>query len=217
MNPFYTSAFPDFSIDVSTGREEFIESYASLFPSERKNIENLVEMCTKISDESRTFPSEPTLLDFARAIRKSPTLAKYSNATLEQVMNKCTDDSKLKSAFSTLWPYLGLPPSRLSFLYWSSMLTAFLDEGAYYCKGTFQNLANALVTALQKSGGELMLHTRTEKIVVRQGSAKGVKLENGEEIRAATSHLERRRNANVRRNGRRGKATQVPMSENCAR
>jgi len=186
VNPFYQSMFPNFSLEASLGKEEFIESHASLFPTERKNIESLVEICQKISDESKTFPMEPSVLDLARTIRNSPTLAKYSNATLEQVMNKFTDDSKLKSVFSTLWPYVGLPPSRLSFLYWSSMLTSFLNEGAYYCKGTFQKYANAFVSSLQKSGGEIMLHTRAEKIIVREGSVKGVKLENGEEIRAAT-------------------------------
>ena len=186
VNPFYTSVFPNFSIEVPVGKEEFIESYASLFPSQRRNIEKLVDMCGKISGETRAFPSEPSLLDLARAVRKYPTLVKYNDATLEQVMDKCTDDSKLKSAFSTLWPYLGLPPSRLSFLYWSSMLTTFMNEGAFYCKGTFQNYANALVSALQKSGGEIMLRTRVEKILVRQGYVRGVKLENGEEIRAPT-------------------------------
>jgi prolycopene isomerase len=186
VSTFYQAIFPDLSFDVPAGREEFIERYSSIFPSKRKEVENLVGICRKISDESKTFPLEPSILDLARTIRKSPTLAKYSKATLEQVMSKYTDDSKLKSAFATLWPYVGLPPSRLSFLYWSSMLMSFLEEGVYYCKGTFQNYANALVSALERTGGEIMLHTRAEKIIVRQGSVKGVKLENGEEIRATT-------------------------------
>jgi len=185
-DPFYTSVFPDLRVDAPLGKTEFIEAHAALFPQERKNFKALLAICEKINEEVKTFSADPTILDLVRAIRKSPTLVKYSNATLEQVMSKHTRDEKLKAVFSTLWPYLGLPPSRLSFLYWSVMLMSYLEEGAYYCKGTFQNFANAFVTSLQNSGGELMLHSRVERILMKQGKVTGVKLENGEEIKAPT-------------------------------
>ncbi len=185
-NPFYKAVFPDCVLEAPLGREEFIDAHIRLFPQQRKNLEKLMEITEKINAEMREFPSEPNLLDFARAIKSSPTLVRYSGATLEDVMDRCIDDPRLKSLFSSLWPYLGLPPSRLSFLYWSAMLSSYLNEGAFYCKGTFQNFANALVSALQKYGGELLLHTRVERILVKDGKVVGVKLENGEEIRTAT-------------------------------
>jgi prolycopene isomerase len=173
-------------MDARLGKAEFIETHAAVFPQERKNLEHLVAICEKINEEIKTFSASPTILDLVRAIRKSPTLVKYSNSTLEQVMSKHTKNEKLKAVFSALWPYLGLPPTRVSFLYWSAMLMSYLEEGAYYCKGTFQNLVNALVTSLQNNGGELLLHTRAERIVVKQGKVTGVKLENGEEVRVST-------------------------------
>lgn len=182
-DPFYKTSYPDYAMEAPLGREKFSEALLHSFPRERKNLARLMEIIEKINEEMVQFPSEANLLDFARAIRKSPTLVRYSGATLQDVMDKCLDEPKLKSSFSSLWPYLGLPPSRLSFLYWSAMLLSYLDEGAYYCRGTFQNFVNAIVTGLQKNGGELLLHTRVERIIVTGGAVTGVKLENGEEIK----------------------------------
>ena len=66
------------------------------------------------------------------------------------------------------------------------MLFSFVDEGAYYCQGTFMNLVNALVEALKRDGGELLLLARVRRILVEGGAAKGVVLENGQRIGAKT-------------------------------
>ena len=39
---------------------------------------------------------------------------------------------------------LGLPPSQLSILKFSQMLISYLSTGAFYCRGGFQNMVNAL-------------------------------------------------------------------------
>jgi all-trans-retinol 13,14-reductase len=93
---------------------------------------------------------------------------KHELKILQQVLDKYIQDNRAKAVLSTLWPYLGLPPSRLSFLYWSSMLMSFLEEGVFYCQGTFQNLANALVEALTKKNngrrrGEILLQSRVRR------------------------------------------------------
>jgi prolycopene isomerase len=110
---------------------------------------------------------------------------KYQKATLERAMAEHIHDVRLKAVFSTLWPYLGLPPSRLSFIYWSAMLMSFLEEGAFYCRESFQKLADAYVEALQKHGGELLLNNRVRRILVKNAQATGVQLENGQKIRAS--------------------------------
>jgi phytoene dehydrogenase-like protein len=119
----YKTSFPGFDLEAPLGRNEFFEAYGASFPEERQNLSKLMDTIQRMCAEMMKFPSEPTLLDFAKAIRKSPTLARYSGATLQDVMDWHIKGPKLKSAFSSLWPYLGLPPSRLSFLYWSAMLS----------------------------------------------------------------------------------------------
>jgi phytoene dehydrogenase-like protein len=69
------------------------------------------------------------------------------------------------------------------------MLMSFLEEGVFYCQGTFQNLANALVEALtkKKNGGrrgEILLQSRVRRIIVKENRVTGVILENGSKIKA---------------------------------
>jgi phytoene desaturase len=186
LDTFYTLELPGLRADIPTGVEPFTEALVSLFPRARPGLKELVQECAAMNEEVRELPSTLSLIDMIRLPSRYPTLFKYRNATLQQVMDKHVDDARAKTVFSSLWPYLGLPPSRLSFLYWSLMLFSFVEEGAYYCQGTFMNLVNALVEALKKDDGELLLLARARRILVEGGAAKGVVLENGQRIRATT-------------------------------
>ena len=116
--------------------------------------------------------------------RRFPQLFRYHKATLGTVMDAYLGDPRLKALFAALWPYLGLPPSRLSFVYWAVMLQSFLEEGAFYCQGSFQRLADAVVEALKTYGGELLLRSEVRRILIKDGRVIGVMLENGQRIQA---------------------------------
>jgi len=72
----------------------------------------------------------------------------------------------------------------LSFVYWSLFLVSYLEDGAFSCRGSVQRLPNALVEALQRDGGELLLRSRVRRILVYDRQVQGVMLENGERIGA---------------------------------
>jgi phytoene dehydrogenase-like protein len=99
-------------------------------------------------------------------------------------MDEYLADPRFKTAFATMWPALGLPPSRLSFLSWSQLLMSCLEDGVFYCRGSFQRLPNAFVEALQRDGGELLLRSRVRRILVHDREVQGVMLENGQHITA---------------------------------
>jgi prolycopene isomerase len=129
------------------------------------------------------------------AMERFPTLFKYRTATLDAVMADHLTDPRLKSLCSALWPYMGTTPSRLSFFAYSQFLGVLVD-GPYYCQGSFQNLVDAFVTALEQNGGELLLNTPVEKILVDGGRTEGVKLAGGRVVRApVVSSSPRRRPA----------------------
>jgi prolycopene isomerase len=109
---------------------------------------------------------------------------RYRQATLAEVVDEHLSDARLKTVFGAMWPYLGLPPSRVSFLYWSAAMMSYVEEGAYACQGSFQVLANSLVAALEANGGELLLRTRVQRIICEDGRVGGVILENGQRIAA---------------------------------
>lgn len=184
VDPFYAGIYPDFRIDAPLGREAFVDAHAKHFPDEAKGLGDLVKVCAEIRAEALRVPELQSVGDFARHARQLPHLMRYHRSTLGDVMRDFIDDPHARSVFATLWPYLGLPPGQLSFLYWAMMLMSYVDDGAYYVKGSFQNLARALAIALEENGGELLLKSSVRRISVEEGRVSGVVLENGQRIEA---------------------------------
>jgi prolycopene isomerase len=136
VDPFYTAIFPGMRVDVPATEEGLVRAHALQFPEDADGFAEILRLCRKIGEEVREFPNNPTVFDLLRTPGRFPTLFKYRNSTLQQVLEEHLKDPKARALFATLWPYLGLPPSRLSFLYWSAMLTSYLEGGAFYCRGT---------------------------------------------------------------------------------
>jgi prolycopene isomerase len=143
-------------------------------------------LCSAIREETLRKPDLLSTTDFAQMARLVPSLVRYHRATLAEVTRDYISDPRLEAVFGTLWPYLGLPPSRVSFLYWAMMLLSYVEDGAWYCNGGFQQLADALTAALERFGGELLLKSSVRRISIDGGAARGVILENGQRIAAKT-------------------------------
>lgn len=184
VNPLYRAQFPDFHIDVPTGREAYLETLLHHFPNEADGLHKLVNLCSTIFREFLNFPAVPRLQDWALMPFQFPNLFRRANATVSTVINRYLSDPKLKSIYAIMYPYLALPPSRLSFLLWAGMMASYIEQGAYYCLGGFQNFVEALVSGISKHGGELTLGTHVRNILAENGKVKGVKLENGQEVAA---------------------------------
>ena len=184
VEPFYTAVFPGFRLDAPLGTEPYIQAHLRHFPREEQGFRRLIQACGEINREVRRFPDALSFWDVVQMPKRFPMLSRYHKASLGAVLDEHVTDARLKAVFASLWPYLGLPPSRLSFLYWSVMLMSFIEEGAFYCRGSFQNLADAFVAALEKHGGELLPRNRVRRILIQGRQVSGVMLENGQRILA---------------------------------
>lgn len=182
--PFYRAQFPDLQMDIPSTRDAFLDVHKKYFPEEAKGLEDLVNLCSKIYREFIRFPMIPRLQDLAMMPLRFPKLFRYANATLSSVMNRYLSSPELKAVYATIWSYVGLPPSRVSFLMWAVMMARYLEEGPFYCPGGFQNLVDAFTSGLTDHGGELILGTRVTKIHANSSSVHGVSLANGQEINA---------------------------------
>ena len=184
VDPFYTAVFPGFRLAAPLGVEDFLCAHVDHFPGEAQGLRTILKLCAALNREVREYPQEQSLWDVVQMPKRFPRLFRYHKATLGTVMDAYLGDRRLKALFAALWPYLGLPPSRLSFVYWAVMLESFLEEGAFYCQGSFQRLVDAVVEALKAHGGELLLRSEVRRILIKDGCVIGVMLENGQRIQA---------------------------------
>ena len=193
IDPMYRTMGPGLETHIRGSKSGFIESHAQYFPQERQGFTNFVEAMEKIANEIRVLSEleVPPSQMMRVMVRYCPTVLRYSSKTLEQMAAAFISDATARSVITTLWTYLGLPPTQCSAVAFSVMMMSFVNENAYYVKGTFQNLAYGFVAALEKHGGEIVLPRKVERILLDEnGRACGIKLDTdargngGEEIKA---------------------------------
>ena len=91
-------------------------------------------------------------------------------------------DERLKAIVSQLWTYYGSPPSKLSALYYSSPLHDYLTNGAYYPKGGGKALSDVLVDSIKENGGRIIFNTKVKIIFIKENTAYGARVEDGQEF-----------------------------------
>ena len=183
VEPVYRVEWPGVALDAPFGLERFTEAATERFPSEAKGIRGFLEDCLTIRGEASRAEEDAGRGPMVRP-GHFPLLLRYRRATLGRVLEDRVKDAEARAALAALWPYLGLPPSKLSFLYFATMLISYVADGAFYCRGTFQSLAEALVRSLERDGGEIVVRALVRRILVEDGRAAGVLLENGQRVSA---------------------------------
>ncbi|MFF7752098.1 phytoene desaturase family protein [Streptomyces sp. NPDC007971] len=79
----------------------------------------------------------------------------------------------------------GAPPSRAPIALHAGLLDLFIGGGAYYPQGGGQVFAGHLIDVIRTHGGQVRTKAAVRQILVEEGRAVGVRLADGETIRAA--------------------------------
>jgi phytoene desaturase len=184
VHNLYRSVFPDFVLDVPSGRDEIVEAHVQAFPEEADGIRKYFGLHGKFFSEAVHMAMTISLRNLEEMVERFPVFFGYRNATVSAALDECFTDIRVKGLCSSIWPYMGLPPSRLSFYTFSQLTSVLIDGGSYYCEGSFQNLADAFAYALEQNGGDLVVGREVNEIIVEDGRVSGVKLDDGREIQA---------------------------------
>ncbi|MGR9074429.1 MAG: phytoene desaturase family protein, partial [Gammaproteobacteria bacterium] len=184
IDPISRAFFPGLQISLPVSINNFIKTLSDHFPDEENGLRRLILLCVQLSEELAIADEIMAGDDLARARERLPVLFEYRRKTLSEVCDKFIVNPKLRGVFATLWPYLGLPPSKVSFLYWSTMFIGYLVDGAYYCAGGFQKFADAMAEGILRHGGKLQFRAEVSGIEITDGKVWGVRLVGGRRVEA---------------------------------
>ena len=182
--PFYGMVLPDLRFQAPPGIEPFIEAHVEAFPGEADGIERFVRACVQITAETQSISTRLTLDDLGEAMKEFPFMFKYRTSTLQEALEEYVGDTRVRAVLGAAWPYLGVEPSRLSFVQYAAMLAALMEKGPGYVKGSFGSLADALASVVEENGGTLLTGTTVERIEVADGAVRGVSLDGGRQASA---------------------------------
>lgn len=183
LDPFYTAVWPGFRLDVPRGALRAVEAHAERFAHDADGLRTFMEICRTMHHEAHLLPPQLSLQQLDAATERFPTLFAHIRDTLDEVLAGHVHDERLRDVVAAAWPYVGLPPHKLSFLTFAQFFYSHVD-GVFYSQGSFQRLVDAFVLALARRGAEVVCGNPVEKVLVEQGAVTGVVLAGGETVSA---------------------------------
>lgn len=187
MDPFYTVRFPKQKIVAYADLMMYESEMVKHFPHERDGIHKIIADMVETYWQVRRFDTEGQL-GIRPPLEKMPAL--YPNMmsamsiSLDEYMSKFLQDNELKTAFTTLWGYYGLPPEKLNAAIFIFPWVSYHLMGAYYPEGGSMAMSRALEATLKKYGGEIRYKQTVNKIEIKDGRAVAVVTEKGLRVEA---------------------------------
>jgi prolycopene isomerase len=174
-------------LDISVPQkdpEAYIALLSKHFPAEAEGIRGFVEEMIGIADEVDTLSRKKGKFFKLFFPLQYPKMWNVRNKTLADLIDDHVKNPELQHVLAALWGYYGLPPSQLSGFYYANATGGYLKNGSYYIKERSQDLSNAIAEVIEDHGGTIRYDTRAQKILVKNGSVKGVVLDGGETLAA---------------------------------
>ncbi|MFT5054280.1 MAG: all-trans-retinol 13,14-reductase [Granulosicoccus sp.] len=176
----------DRSYDFKSGKENFIEMLYERFPGEEAAIDKYIEAVYKSTSQNRKFFQERALPPLISKLVGSFMTNKFyemSDKTTSEVLDEITDNQELKAVLCGQYGDHGLPPGESSFAMQAVVNKHYWKGGAFPVGGC-ERIADTIVPIIEKAGGAVALRAGVEKILVKDGKAYGVEMEDGSTIEA---------------------------------
>ena len=176
----------DFRLNSGEGLEDKL---VGLFPMETSAIRRFMSDCRGVAaDMQDVFRQCPDLMSIWRKIALAVAsllgrsgMARYGKRSWRQVVEGFFKDPKLVAITLSVFPYLDT-----GVMATLPMMLLGSKEDFYYPKGGAQALAGVLADGLRRYGGQLVLKTLVDRILVEDGRAVGIALSNGRRVKAGS-------------------------------
>ncbi len=185
VSPFYRIRFHDgTSFDYTGDPDAMRAEVGRLAPADVEGYERFVEMSRRIYDvgfERLAHVPFSRWSDMARIVPDMVRLRSYR--TVYGLVASFVRDERLRQVLSFHPLLVGGNPFETTSIY---TLIAWLERkwGVWFAKGGTTSLVRGLVELVQRQGNRVQCNAGVERIVVRDGRACGVVLEDGSEIAA---------------------------------
>ncbi len=171
FDPTSQFIFPDLNIKIPPDRRDFLALLKNQFPHEAGGIDEFFNFMKGIYEGLQGPPEQ------------NPAIMEYSNKVFQSLLDTFIKDKKLQAIVAGYCSYFGgLPPSQISSLLMCAFTDSIISKGGYLPKEGVEKLIDLFEKTILKFGGEVSKKSPVKTIIIKDGKAAGVTLENGEEI-----------------------------------
>ncbi len=185
LSPYYTIRFDDGShFDYSGDPEAMKREVARFNPDDVEGYEQFLKASAKLYDIGFDKLLHVSFDSFGKMLEILPRLVEAQfYRSVHGLVARYIKHPKLRRIFSFHPLLIGGNPFTATAAY---ALIAQLERkhGIHFAMGGTGAIVNGLVSLIQSQGGEVRYNSTVRKIIVENGAARGVELENGEVIRS---------------------------------
>jgi len=181
----FRAIYPDYDIRVpQRDPGAYIKLLNDLFPQDKEAIAGIFADMQGLARDIGRISAAHGNVDMSRFAQDFPDLARFNGKTWGEMLETRVKNPKLQAVISGQWGYYGLPPSKLSCFYYALPFMGYLSGGGYYPKGRSQDISNALAKYIGAHGGKILLQSRVDRVLQKNGAATGVATADGKEFRS---------------------------------
>jgi all-trans-retinol 13,14-reductase len=158
------------------------------FPTEKdaRSIDKYVELLFEVNKTSKDFYTKKVLPGFIKFFT-SPFMdngyANFAKKTTKQVLDEISDNDELKAVLSAQFGDYGMPPSQSSFVIHAAVALHYMN-GGFYPVGGSEEIFNTIAPSIINAGGLVLIGAGVKEILIENGVAKGVVMEDGRIIKS---------------------------------
>jgi len=168
LDPFYTAAFPDFEITVRTEIPDYLADVWTLFPDEKDGVSELFASLRRLGHDMARYAADSKRGEQVPAhemLTRYPDMAVAFSTPWSVYLDQFIETDEAKAMLSTLWGYLGLPPSRVSAGQFGLTLLSYHTSGAWYPTGGSGAVTRAMAETIEERGGSIHYRNTVNSIV----------------------------------------------------
>lgn len=170
-----------YDVVMPSGVENYCEALERAVPGSYESANAMFEYINKVNLAMKYLSSgkvDPNVL-----AKEHTDFLRMASHSVDEVLDALNMPKKAQSIVKTYWPYLGTPTFEIDFAHYAMMFERYVIHKAAFPKYRSHELSLALVDMIKKNGGDVWYNSEVEEILIKDGTAYGVKV-NGKEIYA---------------------------------
>jgi phytoene dehydrogenase-like protein len=165
---------PGYTLDIPYDKEKLCERLSKLFPDHAESLRRFIAEVWQTAAELEKLP-EPLNISFVPCHALSNWhVIKYHKSTLQNVFDAFKLPLEAQTLLALQWPDFLLPPKKLSFFAWVTLLTGYC-RGAYYPTHHFEHVIDSLVKVIKENAGEIIYNKKITNFILDEDQVTGVK------------------------------------------
>jgi prolycopene isomerase len=182
LEPARVYHFPDRRVSQSSRIETHIENLSSLFPGEKKGIQEVYAALEKIFEEFSSVGSSLNWFEPSSFVSQHPFLSRYKDKTYGELLAEFISAPFLKTLLSIRSSYALLPPEEISAVGMAGIEMSYFKYGVSCVEGEVEQLPIKMGEAFKKMGAQILTGHEVQQILMDGKRAIGVRLKNGQEM-----------------------------------